>query len=342
MKYRAAVLDQPGNISVQEYELKFPAVGEALLRIIASGVCGTDLAIHSGEYKVPLPVVLGHEFVAIVELAPGAPKLVGQRVVCEINNTCTARGLGDLCPACAKGMPNHCQSRSVTGIVEHDGSFAEYVVVPQGALHVLPEEIDVEQAVMIEPLAAAIRTFELTPIKPGDAVAILGCGRLGRLVALVAKKKGARVLAIGRSARNMRLMAPYSEAVVANDCDAARLREWVLDQTQGLGANVVVEATGDNSKLALALELVRPRGTVALKSTSGVPVEQLDTTAIAVNEICLQGSRCGPFDKAIEFITEHGQPDSSWITKRFPLNYIADAMAAARTEPKVIVDCGKP
>lgn len=240
-------------------------------------------------------------------------------------------------------MPNHCLRRTVLGIIEHPGAFAEFIRVPQGSVHLLPEEIALSAAVLIEPLAAAIRTFELTPILDHDTVVVLGCGRLGKLVALVASKLGARVIAIGRSAPRLDGVRPFVDHIIRlapDDCaNAAELRARIFDATDGLGADIVVEATGDNSNLALAQQLARPMGTVALKSTSGVPVSSLDTTSGAVNEIRFQGSRCGPFDKAIAFMQKHRVPDESWITARYPLARAADAIEAARREAKVLIDC---
>jgi threonine dehydrogenase-like Zn-dependent dehydrogenase len=275
--------------------------------------------------------------------------LLGRQVVGEINNSCIAYRREELCAACRRGIPTHCLTRTVTGIINHPGAFAEYLVLPVGNVHVLPQGMPLDQAVLIEPLAAAIRTFELSPISPDDTVVILGCGRLGRLIALVASNLGARVIAVGRSAKNLGLVRPFASALISYQTaepareavpmqSASELRSFVLDATSGLGADVVVEATASNENLELAQKLVRPLGTVAMKSTCGRPASGLDTTYSAVHEIRFQGSRCGPFDKAIDFIQEHGAPSSDWITARYPLADLQEAIEAARREAKVMVE----
>lgn len=330
------------------------ADGEALLKIAAAGICGTDISIYRGDYPVSYPLVLGHEFTAVVAEAPRASGFrEGERVVCEINNSCIAYGRADLCTACRRGMPTHCLRRTVTGIINHPGAFAEYLKVPAGNLHRIPDALPDSAAFFVEPLAAAIRTFELTPINPGDTVVILGCGRLGRLAALVAQKHGARVIAVGRKLEHLRLIAPFCKTVLRLKSDEQEqkreqdqnvetispdhLRTAILDLTAGLGADVVVEATANNQSLNLASQLVRPLGTVAMKSTSGVPVGKFDSTFVAVHELRLQGSRCGPFDKAIAFLLEHGIPNAGWVTAMFPLARAEEAIIAAQAEPKVVL-----
>jgi threonine dehydrogenase-like Zn-dependent dehydrogenase len=224
------------------------------------------------------------------------------------------------------------------------------LVVPAGNLHILPDAVTDEAAVLVEPLAAAIRTFEFSPLGSDDVVAILGCGRLGRLIALVAHKAGARVVAIGRSASHLESIAPFAWKRIALGREPSgegiefaqsemHLRETMLKLTDGLGAGVTVEATGVNANVRLAQMLTRPQGTVSLKSTSGIPVDGFDATMAIVNELRFQGTRCGPFPKAIEFMLTHGVPDSSWITAQFPLARTAEAIEAAAHEAKVLIQC---
>lgn len=357
--YAAAVLLEPQKIVLEEKRLSTPlASREVLIRVSAAGVCGTDLAIYDGSYRVPLPLVLGHEFSGVVVETGSARdvrKLVGARVVSEINATCVARGEKKCCEACRRGFSNHCHSRTVVGIVQHDGAFAEYVRVPAGCVHVLPPTIDDFQAIFVEPLAAALRTFELSPIEPGHVVVVLGCGRLGKLVALAASKLGARVIVVARHPHHFHYVSSFVDTGVVLSSEppsdikqrplkrivfarhAGELQMLVLDKTRGMGADVVVEATGDPDMLTLATKLVRPQGSIALKSTPGVPARHLDTTFLAVDEIRLQGSRCGPFDKAIQFIETWNMPTADWITERYDLTQVAEALEAARTVPKVAI-----
>ena len=370
-RYPAVVLEGPKELHLRELSIEKPlAKGEVLLEVAYAGVCGTDVSIARGDYPVPLPLVLGHEVSArVVDAKAGseAAALVGEAVVCEINNSCAAYGLARQCEACRRGMATHCLRRTVMGIINHAGGFARYLRAPAGNLHRIPRGFSKKAAVLVEPLAAALRTFELSPIAGGEVVVVLGCGRLGRLVALAASSLGARVVAVGRSGQHLDLIAPFAWKRVSlpradepqeagasaggGEPSKTRGRAGVIavkgedelvtlirDLTGGLGADIVVEATSNNERLKLAQKLARPLGTVAMKSTSGVPVGALDTTRAAVDEVRFQGSRCGPFDKALRFMKKHGAPSEAWITKTFPLERAAEGIMAAQTEPKVVIE----
>lgn len=336
------MLRGPRQIAIEQQARKPLAQGEVLLEILNAGICGTDLSLYRSEYPVPLPLVPGHEFIArVVDRAEDVDGgWLGKRVVCEINNSCVAYRKKELCAACRRGMPTHCLRRTVTGIINHAGAFAQYLSAPAGNLHVLPDEISSQVGVFIEPLAAAIRTFEVTPLEAGAVVVVLGCGRLGRLIALVANQLGARVIAVARTQRSLELVRGEAWKLVQASAEID-LQQVVQDCTDGLGADVVVEATGVNENVGLALQLVRPLGTVSLKSTSGVPVQQLRTTETIVNEVQIATSRCGPFDKAIQFMLEHKLPNAGWITSNFPLEEIERALAAAEREPKVLLEIAR-
>lgn len=313
---------------------------EVRLAVAYAGVCGTDLALYSGDYPVALPLVLGHEFSGVVEAVGSArdSAWVGRRVTAEINNSCIAHGRKELCEACRRSMPTHCRRRTVLGIVQHDGAFAQHVIVPAGNLHALPENVSLREAIFVEPLAAALQTFEMTPLRAGDKVAILGLGRLGLLIAIVAKTMGAKVMGLARSPDKLERARLFGIVT----CDAAQseaANTHVADWTEGLGADIVVEATGTPNGLHDAIELVRPRGVVALKSTPGLPVEKLDLTRIVVDEICLQGSRCGPFEKALEFLNKEKPNLSRLISAEFPLQQVREALEAAATTGKVLLRC---
>jgi threonine dehydrogenase-like Zn-dependent dehydrogenase len=336
---RAAVLLGPGSLVLEDRPVPEPGPGEALVRVLYAGICGTDLAIHSGDYRVPLPIVLGHEFSGEV-IAWGAPgNRPGQLVTAEINNSCLSYGRGDSCPACRAGIPTHCTLRTTLGIDRYDGAFQQYVKIPSGNLHPLPDGLEPRLGVFVEPLAAALQTFELTPIGRDDTVVVLGAGRLGLLVIGVARTRGARVLAVSLRPEELTRARAFGadETFVAG---APGLAEEVRARTQGLGAAVVVEATGSPEGLRTALSLVAPRGTIALKSTPGTSVDGLDATKIAVDEVRIQGSRCGPFAKAIDLVRSKALPVADLIGSVHPLSRIEAAFAAARKETKVIVDCG--
>ena len=338
----AAALTAPGKIELEERPPLRPAPGEAVLDVALAGVCGTDLALYSGDYPVPLPLVPGHEFVGrVAAVADDVDQaLVGRRATAEINNTCLARGFEPLCPLCAAGLETHCRERTVTGIVGHDGAFAGQVRVPAANLHRVPDGVSDIEAVFIEPLAAALETFEMAPLAAGETVVVLGVGRLGYLIAGVAKALGARVLAVARSeekcARAREWLGVEAWRLESQDALVERVRDWASP-----GAHHVVETTGsgDAAVLALAARLVRPRGTIHLKSTPGAFTPGVPLTDLVVNEVRLQGSRCGPFDKAIALLTKRPFPVAELVAEEAPLEEAGRAIPRAREVSKVVLRC---
>jgi threonine dehydrogenase-like Zn-dependent dehydrogenase len=334
----AATLTAPRTIAVEERPSPALAPWQARVRVDLAGVCGTDLALWSGDLPTALPLVLGHEFVGtVVEVGDERDKpWLGRRVCADINFTCLSRREAAPCRACRLGHPHHCQRRTTMGIIEAPGGFAREMVMPAENLFALPESVGDSQAVFVEPLAAAIQAFEQVPVGEGDVVAILGLGRLGALVAAVAQRRGATVLAVGRgqakSDRAARLGIGEVLSILRDD-----VRGRVRDRTEDLGADVVVEATGAPEGLAQALELVRPRGTVILKTTCGIPASGFDETRVVVDEITLVGSRCGPFGPAIELLARGDLPVETLIEETFPLVEIEQALTRAREAFKVAV-----
>jgi len=296
---------------------------------------------------VPLPLVLGHEFSGVVTEV-GSEKykaLLGRSCTAEINNSCLAREEADPCEACRRGMPTHCQTRTVVGIDRYDGAYAHEIIVPAANIHVLPETISNRAAVFVEPLAAALQTFEMASLQqkenPMDAppwVVVLGVGRLGFLATIVAKAMGARVIGISRSERSLALAAQYCDVVLSGDRPDLAVTA-VREHTGGLGADYVVEATASPLGLHFAAQLVRPRGVIALKSTPGLPVDGLNLTSLVVNEVRLQGSRCGDFAKAIDFMAQSAISFEEIITAQFPLTSAAAALEEAEHASKVAIQC---
>ena len=220
--------------------------GEAKIRVQVAGVCATDLEIVKGY--MGFSGTLGHEWVGVVEEAPDAA-WVGRRVVGDINCPCGTRA------TCLAGRPTHCPSRTVLGIVGRDGAFAEALSLPLANLHPVPEGIPDEAAVFVEPLAAACEILEQLHIRPSFRVVVLGSGRLGQLCAQVLALTGAETALVGRNPRTLALTAPGIGRVPLDRADAHA------------GADVVVDCTGSADGLALASRLVRPRGTIVLKTT---------------------------------------------------------------------------
>lgn len=337
-KSLAMCLVAPGRLEAQDHPLREVGPGEVRLGVRLAGICGTDLALWDGSYRVPLPLVPGHEMVATVDaVGPGVTNWPrGTRVVPEINATCLAWGRAP-CPACAAGLDRHCLDRTVTGIDRHDGAFAEHCYVPAGCLHRVPDGMSDVRAVLVEPTAAAFQTFTMAGDPGGCTVVVLGPGRLGVLVVAVAASLGARVAAVGRGAASRERAATFGAEVVlaADDPDLpGRVRRWA----GGMGADLVVECTGQSDAVARALDLVRPRGTVAVKSTPGLPGE-VQLTRLVVQEVRLQGSRCGDFDVALDWLSRTPMPVESLLAATLPLPHLAEALEAARTRSKVLVDC---
>ena len=336
--YTAAVLDVPRHVRIEQRTLAPLAANEILIRVAYAGICGTDIAIYSGGYAVPLPLVLGHEFTGYVEtLGSEAPRdLTGKLVTAEINNTCLSYDVPEKCPACRRGFPNHCMQRTVLGITRYDGAFAEMVRVPFRNVHVLPDTVSPREGVFVEPLAAAIQTFELSPVGEGAVVVILGVGRLGTLLCAVAKERGATVVAADTSERALERARIFGadHTVIGNAEQAAA---HVKTLTEGLGADMVIDATGKPTGFNEALSLVRPRGVVALKTTSGIPSPPVDATRIAVDEISIQGSRCGPFPKAIEMLAARRLTVTPLISSIFRLSETEKAIEAGSTKTKILI-----
>ena len=281
-----------------------PVPGEAVVRVVMAGICNTDLELVRGYY--PFTGVPGHEFVGRVESAPGAEAWEGRRVVGEINAACGR------CPACAAGRRTHCERRTVLGIVNRDGAFAERLSLPVENLHEVPPGIADGEAVFTEPLAAALEIQEQVKVGPRDRVVVVGDGKLGSLVAQTLALTGCALMVIGRHPAKLALLA--KRGIATGGPDAIRRGQ----------ADVVVECTGNPEGFELARAAVRPRGTVVLKSTYAGRTS-LDISRIVVDEITLVGSRCGPFAPAIRLLAERRVDVAPLVHARFPLG---DAVAA--------------
>jgi len=332
-----AQLTAPGKIQIQDGPALKASPGEAIIQVKHAGVCGTDLALFHGDYPVPLPHVCGHEFTGIVkQVGDGVDsQWIGKTVTAEINNTCIAYNRQPLCSACRKGLPSHCLERTVTGIIQHPGAFAEEVAVAAGTLHEIPDSVDPLTATLTEPLAAALQTFVMTPVTGEETIVVLGPGRLGILVVFVAALKGVKVLAVSRSEGKQNRALDYGATWA---CSPDKAESIIKENTQGLGADLVVDTTGNPDGITQALQLVRPRGTVCCKTTCGLPTSGLDMTKLVVDEVNLQGSRCGPFEPALEILKTHHDELKSLITSSHPLEETQAALESAGTENKVVIN----
>jgi threonine dehydrogenase-like Zn-dependent dehydrogenase len=276
-----------------------PPPGEARVRVIRAGICNTDLELVRGYY--PFAGVPGHEFVGRVESAPGAEAWQGRRVVGEINASCGR------CSACGAGRRSHCERRTVLGIVNRNGAFADYLTLPVENLYEVPESLPDEIAVFTEPLAAALEIQEQVRIGPGDRVVVVGDGKLGNLVAQTLALTGCALLVIGHHRRKLALLA--DRGIATGFPDAIRPGQ----------ADVAVECTGHPEGFDLARSAVRPRGTLVLKSTYAGTLA-LDMSRLVVDEVTLVGSRCGPFAPALALLAERRVDVAPLVEARFPLD----------------------
>lgn len=260
-----------------------PLPGEALIQVRLAGICNTDLEIVRGY--LGFRGTLGHEFVGVVARADEEPEWVGKRVVGEINANC-----GE-CAACRRGDPTHCSGRTTLGIDQRDGTMADYFTLPTHLLYSVPSSIPDEWAVFAEPLAAACEITQQVHIRPTDRVVVLGDGKLGLLIAQVLQLTGCEVLSVGRHPDKLAILARRG------------IRTQIAQEKIVPGADVVVEATGSPEGFATARALVRPRGTLVLKSTFHADVT-LDLSMVVVDEVNLVGSRCGPFLPALRLLEQ--------------------------------------
>ncbi len=270
-----------------DYPVPVPEDNEALIRITHAGICNTDLEIMKGY--MGFKGIPGHEFVGIVESCEETD-LIGQRVVGEINIGC------GICDYCRRGMENHCPERSVLGILNKDGVFAEYITLPVKNLHKVPDSVSNEEAVFTEPLAAAFEVIQQVNIKPSDKVCVLGDGKLGLLVGQVIAMTNCALVVMGKHKEKLHILEEMRirTEIVPTDAAESSLQKKI-DKTL---FDIVVDCTGSPSGMKKALQIVRPRGTIVLKTTVAESIP-LDVNQFVVREITLVGSRCGPFLPAI-------------------------------------------
>jgi len=296
--------------------------GEALVRVTLAGVCNTDLEIARGY--AGFKGTLGHEFVGVVESAPGAPELVGRRVVGEINAGCGA------CELCLAGDARHCPARTVLGIVGRDGAFAEFLQLPAANLLPVPDEVPDERAVFTEPLAAACGITERVSVTREARVAVIGDGKLGLLCAQALKVlTGAGVTLVGRH---------QSKLDIARRRGVETLTTGELSSSHARAFDVTVEASGSPGGFETALKLLRPRGTLVLKSTFHGTTE-LNAAPVVVDEISIVGSRCGRFAPALELLSRDAVETDALVHEEFTLSEGARALerAAAPGVLKVLI-----
>jgi alcohol dehydrogenase len=290
----------------RDYPMLRVSAGESLVRVLRTGICNTDIEITKGYMSYH--GVLGHEFVGIVEDG----EMRGARVVGEIN------AYDGTCPTCLRGDVTHCPNRTTLGIVNRDGALAEYLTLPTLNLHRVPDVVSDAQAVFTEPLAAACEITDRVHIRPTDYVCVIGDGKLGLLCAQVLHLTGCDLVAIGRHADKLKILQMRGIATTMES-----------DSVRGQ-FDIVVECTGQASGFELACKILRPRGTLVLKSTFH-GAQEMPFAPIVIDEISIVGSRCGPFEPALRLLEKNLVDVESMISAEYPLVRGVEAFEAAMT-----------
>jgi alcohol dehydrogenase len=279
---------------VTDYSIPRVPVGETLVRVLRAGICNTDLEITKGF--MGYTGILGHEFVGIAQDGP----MKGRRVVGEIN------AFDGTCPTCRRGDVTHCPNRTTLGIMGRDGVLAEYAALPLQVLHSVPVSVSDAQAAFVEPLAAACEITERVHIRPTERVVVIGDGKLGLLCAQVLHLTGCQLLTIGKHADKLDILKRRGMAVTT-----------ATDQ-EPQSFDVAVECTGQASGFGLAKKLLRPRGTLVLKSTFH-GAQETAFAPIVIDEVSVVGSRCGPFEPALRLLERKLVEVDSMLAAEYPL-----------------------
>ena len=297
-----------GHIEIREVEKPNPGPQEALIKILKAGICNTDIELIKGYMN--FSGILGHEFVGCVTES-AEPNWIGQRVVGDINLSC------GVCDVCKRGESKHCPFREILGIKNKDGVFAEYITLPLKNLYPIPDSVSDNEAVFVEPLAAACEISEQIDMDEGKSVAVLGDGKLGQMIAQVMKLATPHVSSFGRKNKKLK-----------------RLQDKGIRTYKSLDAkrepfDMVIEATGSSTGIKSALKMVRPKGTIVLKSTVHGE-SNVDLSKIVVDELFLVGSRCGPFDRALELLKNKSVDVEDMVDREFGLEHGLEALSFAQ------------
>lgn len=314
---RAIVFDRTLKF-ISDYPVPRLKKGEALVRVTKAGICNTDLEITKGYME--FQGVLGHEFVGVVEKSEER-ELIGKRVTGEINLNCGS------CSFCKNHLGNHCPKRSVLGILKKDGAFADYITLPVRNLHRIPDSISDDEAVFVEPVAAAFEILDQVKITSRHKVAVLGDGKLGLLVSQVIASTGCDMTAVGKHPEKLAIL------------DEMGIKTELKSKFRDSGFDVVIDCTGSGTGIDTALEIVKPRGNVIMKTTVARR-GAVDLNRVVVNEIIITGSRCGPFKPAINAIRSGDVNINPLISSRFSMEEWEKAFQAARKKGslKVIIE----
>lgn len=286
-----------------------PPKGEALIKVLRAGICNTDLELLRGYY--PYKGILGHEFVGVVE--QGSEHLINKRVVGEINAAC------GYCRFCLRGEPTHCENRTVLGIVNRNGAFAEYLSLPEKNLHLVPENVSTDAATFTEPIAAALEIQAQVQLCKDDRVLVVGDGKLGQLISQTLALTGCDLLVVGKHKDKLQNLA------------ARGIKTGLADDVKDKYFDISVDCTGNPEGFATARRALRPRGILVLKSTYAGNLS-IDASSLVVDEITLIGSRCGPFTPALELLATNRVDVEPLIHSHYPLSEGLAAFEKAQTK----------
>lgn len=311
------------SVNLKEIPIPEPTKSQVLIKVRAAGICGTDLAILKGDLPVPIPLILGHEITGEIVKVGREVEIswLGKRIVSEINSN-----LDFNCYYCKRDMFTQCVSRKALGI-DINGGFAEYLAVDSYLIHEIPDSISFKEATFIEPLAAAYQIFETMPLNKSDKnIAIFGLGKLGLLIVQVALLMDLEVIVIDGSDKKLDLARNFGAKHVINHVKVKSIPNKIKKITNGLGANIVVDATGNPNAISDIIASCRTRGKIHIKSTYGLDTP-MNLTDIVVRELTIYSSRCGLFNKAIEGLKSGNIRVKDLISKEFSLEKINEAFA---------------
>lgn len=329
---KAAVLHAPRDLRVESAPNPTPSPGEVLVAVRASGLCGTDDRIWSGDRPVKYPLIPGHEFIGeVIRVGEGVRRVrTGDRVAIEPNYSC------GVCTLCVEGNRNLCLSRTAIGIDVH-GGFAEQVVVPERCCWPAPPNLTDDQLLLSEPLAVVVRAVNRSNAKPGECAVVLGAGTLGLLALQVLRASNVKVLVLSRSSRRLDLARQLGANDIASLSEAAGVE--VARRFSGRdGVDLVIETAGSAEAVEEAVKLVRPGGRCVLVGLPHSP-SSVNFFWVVRREITIIGSMIyqDEFSQALTLLSEGKIQVAPLITHRFPLDVIHSAFAAFRSADAIKV-----
>jgi len=331
-----------GNERIAVIDTKTPELnpGDVCIRVTHAGICGTDLTIVAGGIaRVPVPLIMGHEFAGTVAALPDddtSGLQVGNRVTVYPLISCGT------CYVCQAGTPHVCRNLGLYG-VDTAGGFAEYVTVAHDAVFKLPDSVDDVSAALIEPLSVAIHDVRRSFLEVGDNVVVTGAGPIGLLIAMLARLGGAATVVLTEvSAERLRIARELD--FVAVDASQDNLVSAVLEHTNGRGADVLFEATGHPSVAEHLLDLVKTRGQILQVGIPKKPM-RIDLQKVVFNEVTITGARVyerSDYARAIELAAQGKIDLNAIVTHSMSINDAAAAFDAARggSAVKVILEMG--